>query len=532
MKTNNSLLKTMLSAVLAVSLFGCGSKPEEKPAAVTVPDFFGLTKTDAEAWIEENSVDPNTVFYGYEYNETVPKDKIFRQSIPAGEEIGEEGLTLTISNGTDPNILIELPDFTGWRIEDIQRWFIDEHFEKVSIEYVYRRDVPVGQYLGTNIEDGKAYRSQVVIIQISGDPKQAGVAVTVPNMANWSKAQAEEWANTNQITIDYAAQNSATVPAGYVVSYAPQAGAEIVKGDHIQVVLSTGNQVQAVSMIGKTRDQAEAWGAQNGIQISMIQCWNAAKSGTIYWNEPNSGVMKMGDIMRCYISVGPIPVKDYTGLQYQGNFMGWLNSINSQYNATANLKVAVTEQQVTDKESGIILAQNPSSGYINPNSTITLLVTKKVAPAPTPTPKPSQDIYIPNMAGYSEYDFKRALHAYGVWEGTRTTQYSTYYPRDYVIFNETGNFKPEAAVDYVVSLGPFTFDGHDWDGKKYYELEEYINTANRRGAGVWLSPSFIDTGDYSQDGEIIMAEGPLDDGAIHVRVAHYTGINPIYNDPE
>ncbi|MBP3304735.1 MAG: hypothetical protein J6L24_02095, partial [Oscillospiraceae bacterium] len=56
-------------------------------------------------------------------------------------------------------------------------------------------------------------------------------------------------------------------------------------------------------------------------------------------NEPNSGTMKIGDIMRCYISVGPIPVKDYTGLQYQGNFMGWLNSINSQYNATANLKV-------------------------------------------------------------------------------------------------------------------------------------------------------------------------------------------------
>ncbi len=524
MNNLKSLIKFFLSLSLFFTLSACGSKNDPQPGPETtpetgiqVPDFAGMTREDAETWIEENKVDPDIVFFSYEYNETVAKDKIFEQNVSAGDYIGEEGLNLTISNGVNPSLEIEFPDFSTMTVEEIQQWFLDEHFEHVSIEYVYQKDTPVGQFLGTNAEDNKAYRNQPVIIRISGDPKQAGVAVDVPDMTGWEKAKAEEWANTNQITIDYSQKHNATVPYGCVVSFTPAAGSEIVKGDHIQVLLSLGNSVDAVNLTSMSRDQIEAWGQENGIQISWIQCWNAVRSGTIYWNEPNSGTMKMGDIMRCYISVGPIPVKDYTGLQYQGNFMGWLNSINTQYNSTANLKVAVTEQEVPDQESGIILNQNPSSGYLNPGETINLLVTKKVEPAPR------QTVNIPSMAGYSEYDFKHALHAYGVWEGTRTTQYSDFYAEDYIIYNDTGEFELEDSVDYVVSVGSFTLDEHSWAGRDYFELEDYINQANRRGAGVFLSPSFIDTGSLEEDNEIFQVEGPLEDGSIHVRVGRYYG---------
>ena len=525
-----NLMKFILTAFMAVSLAACGKTPDSiipggnTPEQTVLPDFTGLTRSDAEDWLSQHKINMEKVFFTYEYNETVAADKIFQQSVPAGEELGDKELNLTVSNGVDPNVLIEFPDFSQMNPDQIQQWFLDEHFEHVSVEYVYEKNQPVGVFLGTNMEENKAYRYQPVVIRVSGDPKQAGVAVTVPNMSGWYKAQAEEWANMNQITIDYTRQHSASVPADYIITFAPAADSEIVKGDHIQVVISAGSEVEAVDLTSMNRDQVEAWGQENGIQISWIQCWSAYRSGTIFRNEPSSGTMHMGDIMRCYISVGPIPVKDYTGLQYQGNFMGWLNSINSQYNATANLKVSVTEQYVTDQESGIILAQNPSSGYINPQGTILLLVTKKVAPEPTPTPKPSEDINIPNMAGFSEYDFKRALHAYGVWEGTRTTQYSSYYPRDYIIYNDTGTFKPEATVDYVVSLGEFAFNVSEWAGRPYYEFEEFINTANRRGAGVVLYPSFIDTGDHNDDGKIVRVEGPLNDGSIHVRVLRYYGL--------
>ena len=125
------------------------------------------------------------------------------------------------------------------------------------------------------------------------------------------------------------------------------------------------------------------------------------------------------------------------------------------------------------------------------------------------------------MTGYSEFDFKHALHAYGVIEGIRTEQYSNVIAKEYIISNDTGEFDENAEVNYTVSLGQFTIDGHEWEDKPYSELEAMIESANRLGAYVTLSPSYIDTGDESKDNLIVSLEGPMDDGTIHVRVMHY-----------
>ena len=201
---------------------------------------------------------------------------------------------------------------------------------------------------------------------------------------------------------------------------------------------------------------------------------------------------------------------------YNANFVGWFNSINSQYNATANLKVQVTLQDSTEGND-VILEQSPVQDYINPNETIYFTVARHV----DPTPAPDRRVNIPYMGGYSEYDFIRSLHAYGVWEGRRTEQYSNVIAKDYIISNATGKYEPESSIDYTVSIGPFKLDGHSWEGRNYDDLEDFIDAANRRGANVNLSPSFIDTGNIQDDNIISRVEGPMEDGSIMVRVMSY-----------
>ena len=128
------------------------------------------------------------------------------------------------------------------------------------------------------------------------------------------------------------------------------------------------------------------------------------------------------------------------------------------------------------------------------------------------------------MTGYSEFDFKHALHAYGVWEGTRTEQYSTVIAKDYIISNDTGLFMPESNVNYVVSLGPFVLNPYDWTGRSYSELETYVASANRLGANVRLSPYQESTGDYQLSGKVKSIEGPQDDGSYAVAVYAYNGL--------
>ena len=531
MRIINRIMNILLSAVMVLALGACSGGSSKKQDSIKLVDFTGMTKLDVETWINENDIDRERVFYAYDYSETVPEDKIIRQSIPAGQAMGDEDLTITLSRGVDVNAEITFINFEGMSLEQIQQWFLNEQFEHVSVQYVYDTNVPVGTFLGTEPAD-KAHRTDPVIVKISGDSEQAGLSVKVPDMTGWTKTQAEEWANINQITINYGAKHSSTVAENVVISTAPGAGEQVMKGAAMSVVYSLGASVTAINLAGKSRKDIEDWGEQNGIQLSWLQCWNRSASGTIYGNEPNSGTMKMGDVMKIYVSVGPIPVKDYTGLSYQNNFLGWLNSINSQYYSTANLKVSVSEKNVTDKESGTIISQTPSSGYINPNSTIMLVIAKKVAPEPTPTPTPTAAptatpdvrINIPVMTGYSEFDFTHALHAYGVWEGTRTEQYSNVIAKDYIISNDTGLFMPESNVNYVVSLGPFVLNPYDWTGRSYSELETYVASANRLGANVQLSPYQESTGDYQLSGKVKSIEGPQDDGSYAVAVYAYNGL--------
>ena len=514
-------IKTILSLTLILVLGACGRETDSKD--VSLIDFTGMNKNDVETWRTENNISTDEVKYAYEYNETIAKDTVISQSIPAGQPLDGRNLTITLSNGVDPQAEITLIDFTGMSLAEIQQWFINEHFEQVSVEYVYDPDIPVGQFVGTSATDGKACRDEPIVIQISGDPEQTGMAVTMPSMDGWTRAQAEQWANTNQITIDYSTTNSATVPAGYVVSQSPLPDTEIVKGNHVQVVLSAGADVQAIDLTGMSGDDINAWGQQNGIQISWIQCWNAAPSGTVYWNQPNSGTMRMGDIMKVYTSVGPIPIADYTGLSYQNNFMGWLNSINDQYYQSANLKVSISEQETPDADDGVILSQQPNNGYLDPGSTITLIIAKHVdpQPTPTPTPVPTPKVTIPSMTGYSESDFINALHGYGVSEGNRTEQFSKAIAQGYIISNASGDFDPGSTIDYVVSLGEFKIVPQFWAGQIYDDLVNFIDSSNRMGANVSLDTTYVNTNDVNADNRIQEISGPLDDGVVHVTVQRF-----------
>ena len=517
MKHTKTLLCAVIAAVMSVFLTACGSGGSGgKKESLKMIDLTGMSKADAETWINDNNIDRSQVFYNYSYSETVAEGKIISQSIPAGEEIGDQKLTIDVSNGIDPDAEITLIDFTGMSLDEIQKWFINEHFQHVSVEYDFDPNVPVGQFLGTNVTDGKALRSDPIVIRISGDPEQAGVAVTMPDMTGWTKAQAEQWGNENHITVDYTITLDPNVPYGDVISFYPPAGTEIIKGDRIQVVYSGGSQVDAVDLTGRSKEDIEAWSESNGVQLSWIQCWNAAPADTVYANSPNSGKMNVGDIMTVYISVGPIPVRDYTGKQYQANFMGWLNSINSQYNGSANLKVAVSEQETSDTDSGVILSQSPSSGYINPYDTITLVVSKYVDPQPTPTPE--QQVYVPSMTGYSESDFLNALSSLGVNPGKRVEQYSSYLGQNYIISNRSGTVDIGSSIDYIVSLGQFKIIPQYWAYKDISDLQSFIDSANRMGANVYLNINYTDTQDADSHNRIRQISGPADDGRIDVTV--------------
>ncbi len=540
----------LLLVILSITLIACSgggsvptptATPSEEANGTVAINFVGMSRIEAEEWMNDVSFDHEKVYYTYVYSDTVPESQIMAQSIPVGQPIGDQTITLTVSNGVDPDGEVKLIDFSSLTTEQIQKWFANEKFQHVSVEYVYDDKVPAGEYVGTNLTGDTARRNQPVVIKISAGPRQTQEMVDMDNMIGWQKKDVEYWANMNTITVDYVMQRSASVPYGYVISQNPQGKTSIAKGSRVTVVISIGADVTAIDLTKMSRADIEKWGNDNGVQISWIQCWNSLPSGTIYANQPNTGTIRMGDIMRVYTSVGPIPVRDFTNQLYKANFLGWLNSINEQYNNSGNLKVNIQYQDTTEYKSDVIISQSPNAGYINPGETITLVVANAIKPTPTPTPTstpaptatptptPIPHINIPSMVGYAEFDFLHALHAYGVVEGDRLEQYSKIIAKDYIIWNATGDFEEGEEVDYIVSLGEFTIDPAYWYARLYSDLESVIDTVQRAGADVYLDASPQDTTDPNMEGRILEIHEPEDDGMIYVKVGRFV-TTPIAED--
>ena len=102
--------------------------------------------------------------------------------------------------------------------------------------------------------------------------------------------------------------------------------------------------------------------------------------------------------------------------------------------------------------------------------------------------------------------------------------YSSSIAKDYIISNDTGLFMPQAPVNYVVSLGQFVLNPYDWEGKNYNELEVFVASANRLGAGVKLDQTYVDDGDWRNDNHISQIWGPSEDNTYTVRCSKYRGL--------
>ena len=91
-------------------------------SSVKVVNFVNQKKSDVEKWRKDNDIDTSQIIYKYEYNEEKDKNVVLKQSLKAGESLNNDNdLKITLSNGADPSVTFELPDFTGKKEDEIKQ---------------------------------------------------------------------------------------------------------------------------------------------------------------------------------------------------------------------------------------------------------------------------------------------------------------------------------------------------------------------------------------------------------------------------
>ena len=228
------------------------------PANIKAPDFTNKTLSDVETWLNENKIKEDAYKIDHEFSESIEKDYVIKQSVLPDEDIKKnEVFTVTISDGKDPDYKVLIPDFTNKTHDEIDKWFKENLFTNYQFEFVQSDNTDKDKYVGINVTDMNQARSALILISISSGKEPLAIEIDMPDLKDYTKANIQAWAKTNNISVTFKNQASNTIASGKVISQVPKAGTKIMTGSKATITLSTGKGITAVDFTGKPKKEAE-----------------------------------------------------------------------------------------------------------------------------------------------------------------------------------------------------------------------------------------------------------------------------------
>lgn len=155
----------------------------------------------------------------------------------------------------------------------------------------------------------------------------AARAVTVPKVAGMERAQAERTLRGAELDPTVVTRLHDTVAAGTAIGTEPRAGAELRRGEKIELIVSAGRPVVPYVAEGTPVAEAERAIAEAQLEPKHDKAFDAydesAPEGTVIAVSPKAGTaLKIGQTVEYGLSKGPppTPVPDVTGMTKQQAF--------------------------------------------------------------------------------------------------------------------------------------------------------------------------------------------------------------------
>ncbi|MBE6109013.1 MAG: PASTA domain-containing protein [Erysipelotrichaceae bacterium] len=233
-KRINIVLGIIFVILLAVAIF-----TRTGSSKIKVEDFTGKTYQDVINWAETNSVPDKSVVFNYVYSDTIPENNVISQNIRSGSFIASRNsLVLNISKGINPDKRITLMDFTGMNSEMIEAWLTENNFTNYRISSEINENAEENLFLYSEPAAGTRIRKddEVNIVICEHDHS---TTTSFPDFTGLTITEIQEWADTNNIQVNYIYYTDAAAEGSFLFSDLP-VGSEIDKGSTISVAVSSG----------------------------------------------------------------------------------------------------------------------------------------------------------------------------------------------------------------------------------------------------------------------------------------------------
>ncbi len=336
------------------------------PAFVIVPSVFGLIEEEGRAVL---------VAAGLTVSETQP---LYESGFPLGTILGQiprAGTEVLPGSAVELHVVVGgsrvgVPGVVGLDLATAES-LLSPFFQAVVVSERNDDTVPAGHVISQDPEaETLAEIGSSVELVLSLGP----VLVTVPDVVGLTQAIAESAVTTAGLTVGVVSTaNHPTVPVGRVISQNPPAGAGVVPGTSVALILSVGPaNVTVPNVVGTTQAAAGSAITAVGLAVGVIATAHhpVVPAGIVISQNPIAGAsVAPGTPVALVLSLGPAPV-------VVPNVVGQEQGVAEAALLAAGLAVGtVTTALDSNVPEGSVISQNPVAGAsVPPGSAVNLLV--------------------------------------------------------------------------------------------------------------------------------------------------------------
>ena len=234
--------------------------------SVEIPDFTNMTYEEALNISADMNI--QIAVEGYEFSEEYEKDKIARQTIPAGTIINNtEIVYLVISKGIEQ---YEVPDVV-FVTETKAKEMLTAIKLIVNVEYDTHPNIAEGLVISQSIENGTVVKpeTEITIVVSTGQG-----TFKIPNVTgkNESKAKKELQGLGLRVAISY--EYSDEVASGNVISQSIPEGTDVKSGDTVKLIVSTGEELFEVADVYNEKEASAKKKLEKNFTVSVTQAYS------------------------------------------------------------------------------------------------------------------------------------------------------------------------------------------------------------------------------------------------------------------
>lgn len=459
----------LISLALSLSvLFGFSMQRNlsiETP--IRIIDFRSMESESLLAWGQENDIVIKTT---EEYSDEIVAGMVISQSAIVGERLyAGSTINVVLSKGPDPEVVVNMIDFTGKDIGEIQLFIEENRLMAAEILFEKSDAIQSAFFIRKNIDAASIQRKTPIRFTISTGSKDELTTVSVPDFAAYTRQQISTWSSANNIKANFVEEFHDTVLAGKVISQSQAANTQVYDGSSITFKMSLGVGVVLENFVGKTKGTIDRFILDNGLKVNYSFSYDATQNRDIgVTMSPNASVrVPNGSTVNVTLSLGRISVSNFIG-RTLSELNAW---VSEQNKLGANLRVTSTQDFNSTVASGQLITQTPSSGDINPGTTIRASVSK------------GEGVLVATYKGTSNTNIQEGLRL------NRVEVFSN--SASGVVLEQSisagTRVDTGTSIALTVSIGkPLV---NSFAGQSFANLQAHINTLNSRGANLSLSKS-------------------------------------------